>query len=343
VHVLVTGSAGYLGRPLAAGLLAAGHTVVGVDTGWYEGRSFGRPETSIPTLRRDIRDLTADDLVGFDGVCHLAALSNDPLGDLNDDLTYEINHRASVAVAEHARRAGVERFLFSSSCSLYGAGAPGAVLDEEADFNPVTPYGTSKVLAEQDISKLADETFTPVYLRNATVYGLSSQLRGDLVVNNLSGLAVTTGEVRMTSDGTPWRPLVHVQDVVAAFIALLEAPADIVRDEAFNVGRQGQNFQIRTVAELVEAAVPGSVVTLGKNAAPDLRDYRVTFAKIAEQVPGYRPSWTLEAGIDELVDAFRRERLQADDLAGRYGRIAAIRDHLASGRLTDDLRWAEGA
>lgn len=342
MRILVTGSEGYIGRPLIARLAGAGHEVVGLDAGWYEGCDFGSAESNVRSVRADVRDVTSQDLTGFDAVCHLAAISNDPIGNLNGDLTYEINFRASASLAEAARRAGVRRFLFSSSCSLYGASSPGAVLDELAAFNPVTPYGESKVLAEEAIGALSDETFTPVYLRNATVYGPSSRLRGDLVVNNLTGFAVTTGEVRMTSDGTPWRPLVHVADVVQAFQVLLEAPGDVVRNQAFNVGLDGENFQIRTVAELVEQAVPGSRISFADHAAPDLRDYRVSFGKLRSLVPEFRPTWTLAAGIVQLVDAYRSQELRLDDLTGpRFGRIATILAHLETGRLTQELRWAD--
>ena len=248
MRVLVTGHRGYIGAVLVPRLLAAGHDVTGLDVDLYRGCDFGAPPRAVTSLDVDVRSVLPEHCEGFDAVIHLAALSNDPLGDMNPELTYDINHRASVRLARAAKEAGVARFLFSSSCSLYGAGGD-APLDETAAFNPVTPYGESKILTEQDVAKLADDDFSPVYLRNATVYGASPRLRADLVVNNLTGYALTTGEVLIKSDGSPWRPLVHVEDVCAAFEALLEAPRDVVHDQAFNVGRNSENYRIRDVAD----------------------------------------------------------------------------------------------
>jgi nucleoside-diphosphate-sugar epimerase len=311
---------------------------VGLDTDLYAGCDFGPPPVEVPTLAVDVRDVEVEHCRGVDAVIHLAALSNDPLGDLDSRITYDINHRASVRLAECAKAAGVARYLFSSSCSLYGAAGDEA-LTEEAPFNPQTPYGESKILTERDVTKLADSSFTPTYLRNATVYGVSPRLRGDLVVNNLVGYALTTGEVLIKSDGSPWRPLVHVEDVCIAFEAALVATREVVHDQAFNVGRQSENFQIRQVADLVKEAVEGSRVTYAPGASPDTRNYRVDFTKIEAKLPGYQPRWTLRKGIDQIVAAYRAHGMRQKEFLGpRYLRIQTVKDRLAAGTLGGDLR-----
>ncbi len=336
----MTGHDGYIGSVMAPVLTAAGHEVVGLDAGFFSDCGFGDyPGPSIEGRRGDVRDAPALDLTGFDAVVHLAALSNDPLGNLDADLTFQINHRASVELARRAREAGVQRFVFASSCSLYGSQGD-AFLDENADFNPITPYGKSKILSEQDIAQLATDDFSPTFMRNATAYGLSPRLRADVVVNNLVGYALTTGEVLIQSDGTPWRPLVHVRDFSNAFLAALEAPRDIVHNEAFNVGRTEENYQVRDLAEIVGAEVPGSKIQYAEGGGPDPRSYRVDCTKIETKLPGYRPEWTVERGVRELRDAFVERGIDAEEfLSQRYFRIRRIRSLLDDQLLDDQLRW----
>ena len=340
MKVLVTGHDGYIGTILVPMLQSAGHEVVGLDNELFHDCVFGRPQVArIKQLRLDIRDVQREHLEGFDAVIHLAGLSNDPLGDMRPELTYEINHLASTRLATLAKQAGVPRFIFSSSCSLYGASGDD-LLDETAGFNPVTPYGKSKILVEQDLSKLAGPDFSPTYMRNATAYGASPRLRGDLVVNNLTGFAFTTGEVLMKSDGTPWRPLVHIEDISRAFIAALHAPRDLVHDQAFNVGRTEENYRIRDVAEIVESVVPGSKVSFADNAGPDLRNYRVDCSKIARVLPEFRPEWTVMRGVEELYRAYVKNSLTYEEFLGpRYLRIKHIQDLQQSRSIGEDLRW----
>jgi nucleoside-diphosphate-sugar epimerase len=340
MRVLLTGHQGYIGTVMAPMLQAAGHEVVGLDTGLYLGCTFpGAPApVELSTLVRDVRDVTVEDLHGFEAVIHLAALSNDPLADLNPDITYDINHRGAVRLAEAAKAAGAERFLLASSCSNYGS-AGDAVIDETAALQPVTAYGKSKMLAERDISTLKNARFCPVFLRPATAYGVSPRLRLDIVLNNLVACAVTTGLIVLQSDGTPWRPIVHAADISRAFIAALVADPAKVAGEAFNVGRSDQNYQVMAIAEAVAQTVPGCRIEIAQGAGPDTRSYRVNFDKIAQVMPDFQPQWDVFSGTRELYERFTAVGLRQADFDGtRYKRTGTVKGLLAAGVLDAGLR-----
>lgn len=340
MRVLVTGHAGYIGAVLIPVLHGEGHEVVGLDSLLFDGCDLLDVERPDRLITRDLRDITADDLTGCEAVVHLGALSNDPLGDLNPGVTYEINRDASIRLAGLAKEAGIERFVFASSCSLYGAGVGDDLLDESAAFNPVTPYGESKIQVEQALAGLADDTFSPTYMRNATAYGVSPRQRLDIVVNNLTAWATVTGKIRLQSDGTPWRPLVHVRDICEAVRAVLAAPRELVHNEAFNVGRTEENYQIREVATIVGEVVAGSEVTFADGASADIRDYRVTFDKIARVLPGFSPKWTVRSGAEELHRTFVEVGLAQEHLEGpSFIRLRRLAELIDSGRLSTEVRW----
>jgi nucleoside-diphosphate-sugar epimerase len=340
MKVLVTGSHGYIGTILVPMLIEAGHDVVGLDSDLYKHCTFGNSILpNIPLIEKDVREVQASDVGGFEAVLHLAGLSNDPLGDLNPTLTFEINHAASLRLAKLAKETGITRFIFSSSCSNYGS-AGEKMVNEESEFNPVTPYGRAKVLVEQDVAQLADSNFSPTFLRNATAYGMSPRLRFDLVLNNLVAWAFTTGLVYLKSDGTPWRPIVHIEDISRAFIAALHAPRELVHNQAFNVGVNDENYRIRELAEIVKDSVPGCRIEFAKDAGPDKRCYRVDCSKLPETLSEFKPTWTAKKGAEELYRAYKDIGLTLEEFEGpKYQRIGHIRHLLATGQLDKALRW----
>jgi nucleoside-diphosphate-sugar epimerase len=341
MRILVTGHKGYIGTVMVPMLLERGHEVVGLDSDLYERCNFGHFMDNVPFIKKDLRDIEISDLDGYDAVVHLAGLSNDPLGNLNPQLTYEINYLGSLHLARLAKKAGIRRFVFSSSCSNYGASGEN-MIDEGAEFKPVTPYGRSKVFVERDVFKLADSRFSPTFLRNATAYGLSPRLRFDLVLNNLVAWAFTTGQVHLKSDGTPWRPIVHIEDISLACIAVLNAPLELVHNEAFNVGITDENYQMRDLAEIVKETVPGSRVDFAEGAGPDKRCYRVDCGKLKHTLPEYKPVWNARRGAKQLYEAYQNIGLRLEDFEGpRYRRIDHIKELISNGNLSTDLRWIE--
>ena len=341
MRVLVTGSLGYIGTVLVPMLQQRDHDVVGVDTDLYQTCTFSGQLPHVKTIPVDVRDLQPERLAGREAVIHLAGLSNDPLGDYRPELTEEINATASVSLAEKAKSAGVSRFLFASSCSNYGA-AGDRFLDETAAFNPVTPYAVSKVKVEAALNKMADADFSPTYIRASTAYGLSPRLRFDLVTNNLTAWAFTTGLVYLKSDGSPWRPIVHVEDIARAYIAALEAPREVVHDEAFNVGTTTENYQMRDIADIVKAVVPGCKIDYAPDAGPDKRCYRVDCNKIARVLKDFKPQWTARRGVEQLYEAYKASGLTLEEFEGpKYKRIAHVKKLVAKGRLDKNLRWTD--
>ena len=339
MRVLVTGHKGYIGTILTPMLLTEGYQVTGLDSDLYRRCTFGEGVPIIPEIRKDIRDVEPADLEGFEAIIHLAALSNDPLGNFNPEITYEINHQAAVDLAKLAKRVGITRYLFSSSCSTYGA-AGEQMLTEQAAFNPVTPYGHSKVLVERDVSALADDDFSPIFLRNATAYGVSPRHRFDIVLNNLVAWAFTTGRVLIKSDGTPWRPMVHVKDICRAFIVVLNAPREVIHNQAFNVGQNKENYRIRDLAEIVEGTVPDCQIEYAQDAGPDKRTYRVDFGKIKRTIPEFQPAWDARKGAQELYAAYQEIGIEVADFEGpRFKRIDHIKLLQREGLLDETLRW----
>lgn len=339
MKVLVTGSCGYIGTVLSPMLLNEGHEVVGLDSDLYEQCTFVGEITDIPLIKKDIRNIEKDDLQGFDAIIHLAGLSNDPLGDYCPQLTEAINEKASIRLAKLAKQADVRRFLFASSCSNYGS-AGDHFLDEKSKFNPVTPYGLSKVKVEQALNTLADKTFCPTYIRASTAYGISPRIRFDLVANNLTAWAFTTGKVYLKSDGSPWRPIVHIEDISRAYIAALHAPVELVYNEAFNVGTTTENYQIKDIAKIVKEVVPGCEIDFAPDAGPDKRCYRVDCNKIAHTLHEFKPQWTAWRGIEQLYQEFKRTGLTLEEFEGpKFKRIAHIKQLIEKGLLDENLFW----
>lgn len=341
MRVLVTGHNGYIGSVMVPQLQSVGHEVTGLDTFFFEDCTLGDDPDHVPALRKDIRDVQLADLQGLDAVIHLAALCNDPLGDLHAGWTHEINHQASIHLARLARDAGVRRFLYASSCSMYGSAGSDDILTEEAPLRPLTEYAISKVRTEEALLSLGDRSFSPVFMRNATAYGLSPRLRADVVLNNFVCWAHTTGRIRILSDGTPWRPVVHVQDIARTFVAALAAPRDAIHCQAFNVGATSENYQVRELAEIVRGTVPGCTLEYASDAGPDPRSYRVDFGKLTRTFPDLKPQWNASFGAKDLYAALQEAHVALADFQGRkYIRLTQIKHLLDSDRLDSTLRWA---
>jgi nucleoside-diphosphate-sugar epimerase len=341
MRVLVTGTDGYIGAVVPQALLARGHQVLGVDTGFHAAGELFHDDAlrKIETLRKDIRLLEEGDLEGVDAIVHMAELSNDPVGQLNPTITYQINHEGSVHLATLAKRVGIERFVYTSSCSVYGI-AEQELVDEESPTNPQTAYAVCKTLVERDVGAMGDDSFSPTFLRNATAYGASPRMRFDIVINNLSGLAWTTREIRMESDGTPWRPFVHIRDAATAIACALDAPREVVHGEVFNVGSSASNYRVREVAEIVGAEFPGCTVSFAEGGGPDTRSYRVDFSKIAERLPGFACAWDVQAGVAELHHVFERIAMDEDLFRWRgYTRLKQIEYLLRTKQIDDDFFW----
>lgn len=342
LRILLTGDRGYLGAVMVQYLRNLGHSVTGLDTDYYFDGDLLKPAEDYPRIKTDIRDVGGEELKGFDAVIHLAALSNDSLGDLKPEWTYDINYKASLRLAEQAKQAGVRRFLYSSSCSLYGA-AGEEMLKEDAPMRPLTPYAESKVRTEEGLSRLADGWFAPTFLRNATVYGVSPRLRLDVVLNNLVGWAVAVGKILIMSDGSPWRPLVHVQDVAQAFACVLQGPLEVVSNQAFNVGVNTENYQVRQLAAIVQRVIPSCSIEYSGMAGPDPRNYRVDFSKLGRAFPDFRPRWNALEGTRELHAAYRAAGMTAEDFHGRrFTRVKQLKYLVGTGLLDDSLRWQRG-
>lgn len=341
--IIVTGHRGFIGTLLTGLLIEKGYSVTGIDCNYFgnDCNFYEDPyKKRVTSIIKDIRDVTAADLEGTYAVCHLAALSNDPMGDLNEDLTYDINHRASVKLARLAKEAGVKKFLYSSSCSLYGIAGDDAV-KETADFSPITAYAKSKVYSEQDLLPMAGNDFCVTFLRNATAYGISPKLRIDLVVNNLVGWAVTQKKIRIMSDGSPWRPLVHAEDIARAFIAMIETDASIINGEAFNVGADTENYRVKDIAELIKNRIPECEIEITGEHGSDSRSYRVDFGKIRRMVPAFQPKWTLPDGISQVYEWYQKIGMSPEDFQSRkYIRLKQLDHLMKQGTINENLYFA---
>lgn len=341
MRVLVTGHKGYIGTVMVPMLQKRGHDVIGIDSDLYRNSTYGEALPEVKEIIKDVRDVEKADIKGVEAIIHLAGLSNDMLGDLNPVITYEINHKASVRLAGMAKELGIKRFVFASSCSNYGA-ADDKIQDEHGILNPVTPYAISKVMVERDLSAMADDQFSPTFMRNATAYGVSPRIRFDIVLNNLTAWAYTTGHVFLKSDGTPWRPLVHIEDISLAVIAVMESPREIVHNETFNIGRNSENYQIHQLADFVQKIVPNSEIEFAADAGPDKRNYRVNFDKYERTFPNYELTWDARLGVQQIYESYRKFNLKKDEYEGpKYKRIAQLKYLLSSGQLDEKLRWRQ--